>query len=316
MEITEGKYKGLEIEEPEYEGMAANSAVVGIDDAVMTLVLCNTADRLGLDVNETGWVMAWLIECYEKGLLNKGDTDGLEMTWGNGEAIMSMMNRIARRQGFGDVLAEGVMRASRHVGGETTKLAIHTKKGTTPHTHDHRIAWNVLFDHCISNTGASENMPKAPWEKLGIDPNYDTFDPEQVSTIAAKMRGTMQFEDSVVICDYQSNMAFDLLCQAINAATGWDTDFEEAMKIGKRAINMARAYNIRCGIGAELDAPSERYGSVPPDGKHAGLDVTPHWDGMLRNYYRHMGWDEKTSKPLPETLKNLGLDFIIPHLWS
>jgi aldehyde:ferredoxin oxidoreductase len=82
MEITEGKYKGLEIEEPEHEGMAANSALVGTDDALMTLVLCNTADRLGLDVNETGWVTAWLIERYEKGLLDKDDTDGLEMTWG------------------------------------------------------------------------------------------------------------------------------------------------------------------------------------------------------------------------------------------
>jgi aldehyde:ferredoxin oxidoreductase len=316
MEITEGKYKGLEIEEPEYEGMAANSGMIGIDDPAMTLVLCNTADRLGIDVNETGWIMGWVMECYEKGILTKQDTDGLEMTWGNGEAVKAMMEKISRRQGFGDILAEGVMRASQRVGGKATGMAIHTRKGNTPHTHDHRTAWNVLFDHCVSNTGASENMPKAPWKQLGVDPNYDTFDPEQVSTIAAKMRGSMQFEDSLVICDYQSNMEFELLCEAVNAATGWDMDFEEAMTIGKRAINMARAYNIRCGMGAELDTPSERYGSVLPDGQYAGRDVKPHWDGMLRNYYRHMGWDEKTSKPLPETLKNLGLDFIIPHLWS
>jgi aldehyde:ferredoxin oxidoreductase len=315
MQITEGKYAGRIVEEPEYEGMAACSALVGVDDVTTTLVINNTADRLGFDINETGWTMAWVIECYEKGLLTKKDTDGLEMTWGNGEAIITMLHKIASRQGFGNVLAEGVMRAAKHVGGEASKLAIHTQKGTTPHTHDHRAVWNVLFDHCISNTGASESMPKAPWKSLGLSPMYNTFDPDAVSTVAAKIRGAMQFEDSAVVCDFQTNMELDLLSKAINAATGWDMDFQEAMTVGKRAVNMARAFNIRCGIGPELDAPSERYGSTPTDGRFVGRSIMPHLDKMLRNYYKCMGWDESTGKPLPLTLSNLGLDFVIPHLW-
>jgi aldehyde:ferredoxin oxidoreductase len=315
MEITEGKYAGRIIDEPEYEGMAACSSVIGVDDVTTTAVLCNTADRLGMDINETGWVMGWVLECYEKRILTKEDTDGLEMTWGNGEAIMAMMNKIANRQGFGNILAEGVMRAARHVGGEAPKLAIHTQKGNTPHTHDHRVIWNVLFDHCISNTGATEAMPKAPWKSLGLPEIYDTFDPEVVSTVAAKIRGAMQFEDSMVICDYQSNMALGLLCQAVNAATGWDMDFQEAMVVGRRAVNLARAFNLRHGIGAELDAPSVRYGSTPLDGMAAGRSIMPHWDKMRRNYYHLMGWDEMTSKPLPQTLSSLDLDFVIPHLW-
>jgi aldehyde:ferredoxin oxidoreductase len=159
MEITEGKYAGREVEEPEYEGMAACSTVVGIDDVTTTVILANEVDRLGMDINETGWLMAWVIECYEKGILTREDTDGLEMTWGNGEAIMAMMKKIASRQGFGNILAEGVMRAARHVGGEAANLAIHTQKGTTPHTHDHRVLWSVLLDTCISNTGAQRLYP-------------------------------------------------------------------------------------------------------------------------------------------------------------
>jgi aldehyde:ferredoxin oxidoreductase len=106
------------------------------------------------------------------------------------------------------------------------------------------------------------------------------------------------------------------MCQAVNAATGWNMDFNDAMKVGKRAVNLARAFNLRNGISADLDAPSPRYGSTLPDGLAAGKGILPHWDKMRRNYYKNMGWDEKTGKPLPETLKELGLDSVIPQLWK
>ena len=83
---------------------------------------------------------------------------------------------------------------------------------------------------------------------------------------------------------------------------------EDAMNVGRRAVNLARLFNLRNGIGAELDRPSERYGSTPPDGVAEGKSIQPHWDEMLRNYYNLMGWDENTGKPLPETLKELGLE--------
>jgi aldehyde:ferredoxin oxidoreductase len=80
-------------------------------------------------------------------------------------------------------------------------------------------------------------------------------------------------------------------------------------------VNLARAFNLRHGIGAELDAPSVRYGSTPVDGPAAGRGIMSHLEKMLRNYYNHMGWDEVTGKPLPQTLSGLGLDFVIPQLW-
>jgi aldehyde:ferredoxin oxidoreductase len=314
MEITEGEYAGREFEEPEYEGMAAFSSLVGIDDVNTTVLLNTEVDRLGMDVNETGYLMAWLIECYEKRILTKEDTDGLEMTWGNGEAIMAMMNKTAKREGFGNVLAEGVMRAAQHVGGEAPKLAVHTQKGNSVRGHDHRVVWLEMFDTCVSNTGTLEAHTAAPFKLLGLSEAYDKFDPEVISTIDAKIKGAMIFEDSLVTCRFNTSTALDLLCQAVNAATGWNMDIPEAMAVGRRAVNLARAFNLRAGIPAKLDAPSMRYGSTPLDGLAAGRGIMPHWDNMLRNYYNLMGWDE-TGKPLPETLRNLGIDFVIPQLW-
>ena len=233
MEITEGKYAGLAFEEPEYEGMAAFSSLVGIDDVTTTVVLSAEVDRLGFDVNETGWVLAWLIECYEKGILTREDTDRLEMTWGNGEAIMAMLNRIAHRQGFGDILAEGVMRAAQHIGGEATDMAIHTMKGNTPRSHDHRMMWQEMFDTCVSNMGTLESHATAPYRVLGLPEVYDKFDPEVISTDVAKIKGSMIFEDSLVTCRFNTINAIDLLSRAVNAATGWDI-FEALRRSAER----------------------------------------------------------------------------------
>ena len=312
--VPEGKYKGREVEEPEYEGIASFSELVGINDVTASMVLANQVDRLGMDTNESGWVIGWVMECFEKGIFKKEDLDGLEMKWGDDEAVMAMLLKIANREGFGNLLAEGVMRASRYVGGETTQFAVHSLKGNTPRSHDHRVMWLELFDTCVSNTGTLETQMKAPFKSLGLSPTYNTFDPEVISTYEAKIKGAMLFDDTAVTCRFRSACNVELLAKAINAATGWDLDFEKAMAVGKRAANLARVYNLRVGIKAELDAPSPRYGSTLTDGTAAGKGIMPHLDKMLRNYYNLMGWDEKTGVPLAQTLNNLGLESIVADL--
>ena len=310
MEVPDGEYKGRQFEEPEYEAMAACSSLVGVSDVTTTVVLASEIDRLGMDVNEAGYLLAWLIECYEKGILTREDTDGLEMTWGNGAALMTMLGKIARREGFGDVLAEGVMRAAQHVGKGSTEMAVHTMKGNSVRGHDHRVQWPELFSTSVSNVGTIETHKGAPYQALGLSPTFDTFDSEAVSTVEAKIKGAMLFEDSMVTCRFNTSCAVDLLCEAVNAATGWDMDFQEGMKVGKRAANLARVFNLRHGISAALDRPSTRYGSTPLDGVGVGKGIMPHWDKMLQNYYQLMGWSAD-GEPLPETLASLGLDDII-----
>jgi len=244
--------------------MGSFSSLVGIDDVTTTIVSASEVDRLGMDVNESGWVIAFLMECYEKGILTKKDTDGLEMTWGNGEAIMVMLNKIANRQGIGDVMAEGVMRAAQHIGGEAPNLAIHTQKGNTPRSHDHRVRWLEFFSTCVSNLGTLETQYHGPYKLLGLPDLYsapkaeELFNPEVISTVEAKLKGAMVFEDSLVTCRFQTATALELLCQAVNAATGWDMDYQEAMVVGRRAVNLARLFNLRYGIAPELGRPSVR----------------------------------------------------------
>jgi len=315
-EVTEGLYAGFVGEEPEYEGLAAMGSVIGQTDPGAAVMLGNTIDRLGIDINESGWLIGWLMECYEKGLLKKDDLDGIEMNWGNAEATLEMLKKIAYRQGSGNLWAEGVKRASEKIGGEAANCAIYTQKGASPRGHDHRARWNEMIDTCLSNTSTIEIGPGIPIAKeLGIPPLKNPFDPIEVSTINAKASGQRIFEDSLVVC-FLCNPELQNSTDLLSSATGWDFDIWEALDVGRRIVNQLRVFNFRHGLSKDIEAPSVRYGSSPVDGPAKGKFIMPHWESLRSNYYQQMGWDLETGKPLPETLERLGLAHIIPDLKS
>ncbi|MCP4517411.1 MAG: hypothetical protein GY824_19565, partial [Delftia sp.] len=138
VKVLKGPYAGFEGEEPEYEGLAAWGSQIGNTDQGAAVMLSNLTDRLGLDLNESSWTVGWLIECYEKGIVTRADVDGLDMTWGNTEAVKAVLIKIATREGCGDWLAAGVMRAAAHVRGQAPDLGVSTLKGPSPRSHDHR----------------------------------------------------------------------------------------------------------------------------------------------------------------------------------
>ena len=313
--IPDGPFQGKVVEEPEYECFAAWGPLTGNDDVATTIAISNLVDRLGLDTNEAGFLISMVMECYEKAILTKEDLDGLEMTWGNTEAVIALLKKIARREGIGDMLAEGVMRAANSIGGDAPNIGIYTKKGYAPRGHDHRVRWFEMFDTCVSSTGTIETHHQIPRVLLGLPPLTDPFSPEQISRAVADTKGVMQFDDSLGTCRFNTWFNIPLLCKAVNAATGWELTVDDATTIGLRAVNLMRAFNFRCGLTAEQDVPSMRYASTPTDGKAAGVGIAQHWDYMLSNYYQKMGWDSETGKPLPATLEKLGLQHVIPHLW-
>jgi aldehyde:ferredoxin oxidoreductase len=315
-EVTEGPYKGFVGEEPEYEGLAAMSSVIGQQDPGAAIMLANQVDRLGMDINETGYLIGWIMECFEKGLLTRGDLDGVEMPWGDAEATLKMLKKIASREGCGDLFGDGVKRAAEKVGGEALNCAIFTKKGASPRGHDHRARWSELIDTCLSNTGTVELSGGFPHpEQVGLTPlpMQDQFNAVAQAVMNAKINGRRQFEDSAGIC-FLGAQDLQLLIDCVNAATGWDLTIKEALDIGVRTVNQFRVFNFRHGLHKDLEAPSVRYGSTPVDGPAQGKNIMPFWDELRSKYYAQMGWDSDTGKPTLETLERLGLGHTFAEL--
>jgi len=226
-----------------------------------------------------------------------------------------MYHKIANREGFGAVLAEGAMRAAQTIGGEAPQFAVHSARGNTPLGHDHRPSWAMLFDICMAGTGSYE-LHVAPRAHIyGIkEPHPDS--PEDVAEFVSRTKWQTQFIDGLGICRLANKEYIELLTGLLNAATGWDVDRAEAEKIGARALALMRAFNLRHGFDPDTEKPSPRYGSIPTDGPHEGRDIAPLWAGMREIYYRNLGWDLATGKPLPETLGALGLEQVSEELWG
>jgi len=306
-EVKEGRYAG-EVEEPEYEQMAAWGPVIGQTDVEAAMMLSGLTDRLGMDNNEAGWTVGWVMECMEKGVLTEEQV-GFRTGFGDAEGAERLLRMVAGREGFGDVLAEGVKRASTRIGGKVAESAVYTMKGNTPRGHDHRYRWAEMFDTCVSNTGTIEAHTSV------MSPGAQgPENPMEVSGEVARTKGLMQMEDSVGTCRFNTRMNAERIARAVSAATGWDMGTEEAWDVGRRAVNLMRAFNLQTGLTARHDRPSARYGSVPVDGPIKGIGIMPHWDEMLRNYYTLMGWGPETGVPLRGTLENLGLGRVADDL--
>lgn len=314
--ITDGPYQGLTVEEPEYELFAAMGPLIGNTDPAETLVLAHEMTLLGLEGNEAGFLVAMLIELYEKGVLTKKETGGLELTWGNTSAVRSLLERIAfRRDPFAELLSGGIRQAAERLGPEAMGCAVYTMKGHAPRMHDHRAMWREMFDTAVADVGTYETGYIGP-----KDPDThslkDRFSPEDVSTHVALTKGRRQFEDALGSCFFCTRAPLAVVVELLNAVTGWDFTPEEAKEVGLRISNVMRAFNIRQGVPVvELERPSPRWASAPADGPAKGITIMPHWEEMLDNYYRLMGWDRATGKPLPGTLRRLGLDSVARDLW-
>jgi aldehyde:ferredoxin oxidoreductase len=315
VEVTEGPYKGFVGEEPEYEQLAAWGPQIGNTELGAVVMLGREVDRLGIDCNEASWTIGWVMECYEKGVFSKEDLDGLDMSWGSVEAVKEMLNKIARREGIGDLLAEGVMRASQKIGGEAADWAVYTCKGASPRTHDHRGARSAeLFDTCVTNTSTLEST----W--AGVHPQLvdlpavsDPLSHEEMPEMNAKFNGVRMFDDCLGTCRIASTDP-KLQLECLNAVTGWELKLEDVFRIGRRVVNQLRVFNFRHGMKREDERPSKRYGSVPVDGPAKGYNPMEKWEGMLESYYKLMGWDAETGKPLADTLKQLALEELIKDL--
>jgi aldehyde:ferredoxin oxidoreductase len=313
--IRSGRHAGDLVDEPEYEGWSGAGWQIGATNPQEISWLNTELDRACVDVNEFGWLCGWVMECLEKGYITSEQL-GFDLRWGDIEGARRLLDLVVRRDGLGDLLAEGVKRAAERLGGPAQACAIYTMKGATPRGHDHRGRWDEMLDTCTSGTGTLESGNPVHPTEIGLPARINPFDGEAVAKLVAGLRGRRHLEDSLGICIFTTRTRLEHICRALSAATGWSYTVEEALRFGRSTGAILRALNLRYGIGPDKEYPSARYGSTPVDGPARGQAIGEQWEKMLDVWYGEVGYDRTTGKPLPGTLKALGLDWLAKDLWG
>jgi len=310
----------------EYESLGSLGATCGVDDLPRLLKACDLANLYGLDTISLGVSIAFAMECFEKGILTTRDTDGLELRFGNAEAMLQMVEWIARRRGIGDLLAEGSRRAAERLGRGAEAFAMHVKGLEIP-MHEPRVkqGLGVVYaveaqgaDHCAGMHDTAYTQDSPSFEHLrGMGatrplPADDLSDEKIASQKASHMWNL--FLDSLVCCQFVP-WSVDQLVEAVRAVTGWSYTTYEAVKLGERIATLGRVFNLREGITAAQDTlPKRMFGPTRAGAlKRGGIDPEK-FRRAVRAFYAMMGWDEETGVPTRSKLRELGIGWAAEEL--
>jgi aldehyde:ferredoxin oxidoreductase len=319
--VTTGKYPVGETHKPEYETIGAFGTMCMCDDLESIIKLNDMCNRSGLDTISAGTALAFAMECFENGIITESDTDGIELTWGNAEAMIAMTEKMISREGFGDILADGVKIASEKIGNGTARFAMHVG-GQEPGLH------NALFLPsrgtgfvCDPTPGRHTAAPMAridggpgqfaPYPELKIE-EFDRYAYSGKGPMSAAASNYLQVGASAGVC-LMPMMFFGnyALVEFFNAVTGWDLDIAEVLTTGARIQTLRQSFNIREGIQpSDVKLPKRMLG-LPPQEEGPVSGVTIDVDSLARDYHQAMGWDPDSGKPEASTLEKLGLHALI-----
>ena len=312
--INTRHYGMVESSKPEYETLAMMGSNCLIDDLEAISKANDICNRLGIDTIGVGAVIGFAMECYEHGVITKQDTDGIELTWGNGEALVSMTQKIGIREGFGKVLADGAKLAAEQIGKGSEEWAIHVGGQDMP-AHDPRVSIGFGWGYAIDATPARHtatlfkhlNDSKVPYvaqAALKI-PELDSLDLSANASIYAMCSDLDRLWTSLGLCIFGEVPETMPLAEVISAVTGWDFTLDEGLKAGRRIQTLRQAFNIREGVNTSEWLMPERLAKVPAYGPIAGRKID--FKEMKKRGYAALGWDTETGKPLESTLEELGL---------
>jgi aldehyde:ferredoxin oxidoreductase len=301
------------VEGPEYETIALMGSNLGIDD-IETVAQANLlCDDLGIDTISTGNVIGWAMECYQKGIFAKTDTDGLDLNFGNAEAVFALIEKIARREGLGAMLSEGVKHASEEVGKGSEKFAIHVK-GMEQSGYATHNATAMLLAYMTCDVGAHHNRSWAITYDLEVGRELVTD--EKVKRVIWLQNFRPMF-DVIGGCRLQwveLGIDRDLYLPALEAITGIHRSWEDMEKVGERIWNLTRLYWARENedFGRVWDMPSPRFYEEPPKSGATKGQITRLEDvnRLLDMYYQNRGWTSN-GLPKPETIESLGLEALV-----
>jgi len=305
--VKEGPFAGTVIEGPDYETLALGGSNCYINDVGAITKYNLLCDKLGLDTISTGDVIAFAMECYEKGLITKKDTNGLELTFGNVEAYIEMPKLIAYRKAIGNVLAEGVKKAAEKIGKGSDRFAVHVKGSEFP-GYEPRGSIGMALAYATSDRGAC-HMRAWPVsnEVFGDMDPFTTEGKAQLVIHGGIGQNLYCAKWSLVICDFYA-IGWENIARLASAATGWKLSVDDMKVIGERIWNLIRMFNVREGLTRKDDTIPYRIANDPLKGGKADGHVVTLEDlnKMLDEYYKLRGWD-KEGRPTKEKLKELKL---------
>jgi len=306
--IREGKYAGLKADGPEFETLCMLGSNLLNDNLELIVKANDLCNRLGIDTISIGGVLAFAMEAYEKGLLTKDDTGGLELKWGPSEEILELIRRIAYREGIGDLMAEGVREFSRRLGGGSEYFALHVKGLEVP-AHNPRAFFGHALSYATMNRGACHlAWPHNPDRgrlvpEIGITAATNRFESKGKAVVVKKMQDYMELYDLLVICKYAASAGLTLtqLTKFYELVTGRAITIEEIMKVGERSFNLKRILNCMWGVTSRDDVLPKRL-LEPQEG--GTMRNVPDMDLMLKEYYEVRGWTPEGT-PSKEKIQEL-----------
>ena len=319
--IKHGEFKGLFGEGPEYEALGSFSSRVGNSDIDVTLKANDMCNKLGLDAITTAECISWAMELFEKGLLQRKEVDGLDLSWGNKEAILTLIEKIARREGFGDILADGSKVAAQRLG-KGINLTMQVK-GLAIIMADPRGLKGFGLGYAVSSRGG-DHLRSEPFIELSDDPQrgLEMFGiPESTLRLEHKGKGRLvsYFEDWCAIIDalepcknIMQNMeilTFERAAKVIKAVTGIQMSANDVRLVGERIVNIERAFNVREGLTRKDDTLPLRFREEILT-KGLSKNTVFEQESMLDEYYTERGYNLKTGIPTSKTLKKLNLGYV------
>jgi len=295
---------------PEYETIATFGGLC-LNDDIESIILANDiCNDYGLDTISAGTTVAFAIECYENGLLTKEDTGGLELKWGNAETVVAAAELMAKREGLGEILADGVRVAAQRIGKGADKFAVHVG-GQEPGMHNPRVYPGLSFTFQMDATPGRHTQGCESWSINGLEmeegDKYDYSSPvmarnrKRLYTLLHTTSALGLCTFGVVTYPIQSTLDF------IQAVTGWDADLDECLLTGERIANIRLLFNLREGVNPIEIPLSGRLTGHPPFSEGPVAGVTVDADTVRSAWLEVMGWDSVTCRPTDEKLAELGL---------
>jgi aldehyde:ferredoxin oxidoreductase len=313
----------------EYESMAALGSCCGVSDNLAVLKANELCNKYGMDTISTGVSIAFVMECFERGFLTSADTGGLDFRWGDGEMLVRAVGMIANRDGFGDVMAEGVARMSERLGPQTEALNL-TVKGQELPMHEPRLKHGLGLGYAVAPVGADHEMNIHDTEFMEAGPALERVNSAletRIGPVSNKVinEEKMQiffhelnwkhFQDCAVACHFYP-YSYHHMAEALAGITGIEYSLQDVLAVGERAQTLSRLFNLREGFTAEDDRLPKRVMQAFEEGPLAGVEIKQEtFEWAKKRYYKLMGWDPETGIPSNLSLRKLQLEDLLKGIF-